>query len=96
MESLTHQFLAWCRSKPADEEYDYTKSRGCAFYQFLVAGKFPVQCVIPNGWFDQDGNEHPITPVIQVALRPLGGDYCDSFGALADRVERQIAEQVVL
>lgn len=35
MQSLTQQFIAFCRSKPADEEYDFWDCEHCAVYQFL-------------------------------------------------------------
>jgi hypothetical protein len=36
--SLTEEFLAFCRSKPAEEVYDFTDPEGCAVAQFGYPG----------------------------------------------------------
>jgi hypothetical protein len=85
MNSLAHQFAAWCRSKPAEEEYDFHNSEACAFYQFAVAHDIPD----PARYYSD-----LLQPCLPAELRdPLLTEPW-TFGALADRVERQIAEQV--
>ena len=84
MLSLTQQFLAWCRSKPADEEYDFTNTGACAFYQFAVEHGIPE----PVRYYALR------EPILPIQLRDPLVRYPRTFGALADRVERQLAEQV--
>lgn len=81
MLSLTQQFLAWCRSKPADEEYDPCDWDACALGQFGIrASIFSCEALgIPTGIYKAAAWRGPFT-----------------FGSLAERVERQLVEQVKL
>lgn len=74
MQSIQQQFLTWCRSKPADEEYDFLKSDVCAFYQFAVAHGIPN----PDR---RNAGEIPACLQWPLLERPW------TFGALADRLE---------
>lgn len=82
MNDRTHQFLEFCRSKPAHEEYDQRDNRNCALGRFgFIASEFT--CVwngIPLWLYD--------TTVCATKKER-------TFGALADRIERQLAEQVI-
>lgn len=91
---MTHQFLDWLRSKPADEEYGYWCDQ-CAIGQFLVENGYatkPEMC--REVWIEQVagtafGQEHPIPVLMDVASR---GDtsVCEphTFGAAASRLEK--------
>lgn len=70
----TCAFLEFCRSKPADEEYDMTDSAVCALAQFGFPGV--DEFVRP---------EAGIPPEVYSATV-----WCDpyTFGALADRLEK--------
>lgn len=96
MISLTHQFLAWCRSKPADEEFVYGDIYNCAFAQFLKESGI---CADPRVggtyWSDRsikNAPNHELPKKLCVAL--LTPPF--AFGSLAERVERQLVEQVRL
>jgi hypothetical protein len=87
MQSLAHQFLTFCRSKPADLEYTYEAPCGCAFYLFLSESGYPVRSVIPNFWSDHRGDYHRFPETIEKAVQVDPW----SFGALADRLEAALA-----
>ncbi len=93
MQSLSHQFLTFCRSKPRDEEYNYLSINECAFCQFLRATGFPVKHVGPEEWTDTSGLKHQFDPAIEQALgnfkcgEPNNGR---TFGALADRLSERL------
>lgn len=87
MQSLTDQFLTFCRSKPADEGYDYIHNDECAFGLFLTASGYSERpMVASDGWRDNAGVDHPL---------PFDDDILSeepwTFGALADRLEAAIA-----
>ena len=95
MQSLTHQFLTFCRSKPGDERYCYTSNGRCAFAQFLRHhGYAKNPCVDPDVWSEGPwGEEHPIPEGIDDCLNPSGHDFNTfTFGALADRLEAALAK----
>jgi len=85
MKSLSHQMLDFCRSKPADEEYDFLDNCGGALFQFLSNAGYPVAGVSGYGvWVDAEGNRH------QPGIDPEGdllSDEPTTFGALASRLE---------
>lgn len=81
-QSLSQQFLTWCRSKPADEEYDYVSHENCALAQFLKdAGYCEKPHCRGSYWIDDDGASHSIPKKLIYAL------ISPTFGALADRLE---------
>lgn len=84
MQSLSQQFLTWCRGKPADEAYCYfavaRNGGGCAIIQFCVEHGIPIEAEL-----DMDCHRHPAG--LAAASRPW------TFGALADRLEASLAEQ---
>lgn len=86
MKSLSHQFLDFCRSKPADEEYDYLRSSVCAFYQFAVANGIPdpVRSSYSYGLFN--GPEIPAALNGAIRVRPW------TYGALASRLEAELVK----
>lgn len=91
MQSLTHQFLAFCRSKPADEGYNFADTCGCAFGQFLSAtGICETPYVGGFTWGNAPGDKHPLPSAVAGAL--VG--YPWTFGALTTRLEAALAEQV--
>lgn len=91
MQNITQQFKAWVRTKPANETYDYTSNKQCAFCQFLRAAGYPVADVIPGVWIDTDSKAHVFAEEIETAVSlfnfdlPNGGR---TFGALADRLDK--------
>lgn len=94
MQSLAHQFLTFCRSKPADEKYNYGLNCGCAYFQFLESAGYPVKRVGGWDWTDVDGKDHPIPePLLRTNEQgesPLV--FGDTFGGLADRLEAHLAK----
>ena len=86
MISLSAQFLAWCRSKPADEEYDFHDFYGCACAQF----GYDLGLVKDGQLYVESEALHDLHERFGLCLftQPW------TFSALADRVERQLAEQV--
>ena len=92
MQSLAKQFEAFCRSKPADEEYDYGDVRGCAIFQFLEAAGYPLRSVGDYYWRDTGGTEHALPSLMRSKLAGgpgLVSAFPWTFGALADRLSRQ-------
>lgn len=84
--SLTEQFKAWLRTKPADEQYPYRAIYGCAVFQFLQDNGFPVRIAGGGGlWCDLDGQWHQIPGVSWGAL----ANTPHTFGALLARLEAQ-------
>lgn len=95
MQSIEHQALAFFRSKPADKEYIYTDFSGCAIFQFLEDGGYPVRSVLSGNWTDNAGRTHELPHVLRGMLD--GGPGLVSanpttFGALADRLEKALAQ----
>jgi len=95
MQSLSHQFLTFCRSKPADEVYNYFNTEGCALYQFLTEAGYPVSGV--GGVYWREGalgtnscvrHYLPDGMPIAISMRP------HTFSALADRLEALLSEGV--
>ena len=81
MQSLSHQFLTFCRSKPADEAYNFYalsyNSKGCAVTQFTAT-------LGHKAGSDLWCNLHDRVEDL-VVNRPW------TFGALADRLEAALA-----
>jgi hypothetical protein len=79
-QSFTHQFLAFCRSKPADEEYDNGDAGMCALAQFGYPGAnlSTIEAQgIPREVYWAAGLQEPAT-----------------FGALTTRLEAALVTQV--
>ena len=73
--------LAWARTKPADEAYDYCSSHRCALAQFGIATGRP-HLVGP------DGTDLLLQrPILNNAL----AESTLTFGALVDRLEQALA-----
>lgn len=88
MQSITEQFKAWVRTKPADELYCYGDNDNCAMGQFLLDSGL---CLNPRvgGDYWRDGslpllerNLHPLPERLRAALSRA--PY--TFGALAERL----------
>lgn len=69
-------FVAFCRAKPAKEQYNPSDASACAYFQFSG------EVVTDLG--DEFGS------AVESALIPVDADY--TFGALADRLETLIKE----
>jgi hypothetical protein len=72
------QFLAWARSKPADEEYEFCLADECALGQFLQA-----KC----GFSAMDCYRNDPFARLDISIRQALGT-SDSFGALVTRLEK--------
>jgi hypothetical protein len=80
--------LAWARTKPADEKYDYVDNRQCALAQFLretEIAKDPY--VIPCGYWlnGRRGRNRQFGYALNTAL------HADTFGELTERLEQVVA-----
>lgn len=75
--------LAWARTKPADEEYRYSSTSGCALCQFLTHAQIPFRGVGGAYWRTADGACEPLPEILRIALRLP--DY--TFGGLVARLE---------
>lgn len=92
--TLAHEFLDFCRSKPADEEYHYCATGSCAFAQFLIAtGRATEPCVGSDDWFDEADRPSGDHDIPRELVTPLSR-VPETFGALADRLEAALSEQV--
>ena len=77
---LREQFIAFCRSKPADEAYDPRHINSCALGQFGIVGA-RHECLaagVPGQVYD--------AAVYRTATWPSPSDYF-TFGALLSRLE---------
>ena len=83
--------LAWARTKPADEAYDYHDICGCALYQFCEAKGLPVASCGGTDWCDHKGNRHRLLP--QGCGVASSGPW--TFGAFVKRLEALAPETVV-
>lgn len=75
MKSLREQFVDWVRTKPANEEYDFTKSDLCAFAQFGEFMGVPA-LVGPPG----------TQKIWEMGLEDVLAGSPQTFGALAHRL----------
>ena len=96
MQSLTHQFLTFCRSKPTDEVFDPWNGDECAGRQFLEAQGYPVTYCGVRYW-EGDGTDHKMPPAMGEAISwacnesdRIRGPV--AFSALADRLEAALVE----
>jgi len=80
VQSLEHQALAYFRSKPADEGYDFFNPSRCALSQFGRDLGFP-HLICP------DSLEGTVSNRMALAL----ADSPYTFGALADRLEKALS-----
>lgn len=80
MKSLAHQFLDFCRSKPAEEAYPFWHAERCAVGQFIASRGLNV--FEGEGW-DIFDRLHDGTGTV--------GDEPWTFGALADRLEKALS-----
>lgn len=84
------QLLAWARTKPADEGYDYADYRNCAICQFLrETGRCDDPAVSENHW--RDRTAYPIAyRYFEDRLRIAANHDEQTFGALVTRLEALI------
>lgn len=78
--------LAWARTKPADEEYDYCSNGNCAVAQFLKeTGRAKKPRVHPEDWYDgKRGKAHDLDYRISCAAN----NSIEQFGEFVRRLER--------
>jgi len=84
-------FLAFCKSKPSEEAYDYVDDQRCALAQFLRSiGREDVS-VGSHGFSDHTTgrDDQPIPDTIYRALRSLD----NTFGELALRMEGELSRE---
>src|SRR4249919_1111481 len=84
--------LAWARSKPADEAYDYGDFKNCAVCRFLRdSGRCDDPAVSSNHWRDRKrrdgGGHHYFDNRIRLAAK----EYPTTFDAFADRLEKALS-----
>lgn len=91
--------LAWARTKPADEAYDYCSNGHCAIAQFLIeTGRSAAPRVGGNlydkgaPWQDHNNQRRWIAPAIASAASDLRDE---TFGAFAKRLEKIAPETPV-
>lgn len=83
-------FEDFCRSKPADEEYDYFDTHGdnggCPAFQYLSHLGLSVHSVSSGQWFERSlfgrKKAHELPPAMQATLHRLP----HTWAALADRL----------
>ncbi len=101
MQSLSHQFLAYCRSKPADGAYDYGDICGCAFALFVRESGICDDATVGSVSWGSPGEERPFPAAVDAALNnptstvvrfelPVSARGT-TFGALADRLEAALS-----
>lgn len=74
MQSITDQFLAFCKSKKADEAYDYMDIQNCACGQFATS----------LGWGGDE--EDSLRTSVETRFSALACTHPRTFGSLADRL----------
>ena len=90
MSNITvEEFLAWAKTKPADEEYDYIDNKNCAFGQFLQSKGYTKVSVVPYCWDSAEIQDQPIPDIIQLSLNG-GGEWDETFGNLVEELERRM------
>lgn len=87
MKDMAHQFLDFCKAKPAGEEYDYYDTRNCALCQ-LARDVYGIRNPRAGGsyWLDEkdpSGAEHHLPDKAELVV----ARYPRTFGALASRLE---------
>jgi hypothetical protein len=94
--------LAWARTKPADERYDYTASSNCALCQFLrETGRGVNPSVGPDGWSggERGGNYKLLPAGINNAVQDVDSDAPRTvgwtFGELVKRLEKLCPKTIV-
>lgn len=99
--------LAWARTKPADERYDYQDTGNCALCQFLKASGLAERpyvemywADVPGGWRDRGASGLSGYPeVMEPALSGDGSFGGNSelwtFGALVERLEALCPETII-
>jgi hypothetical protein len=95
--------LAWARTKPADETYDYVSNFHCALAQFLKAtGRSVYPMVGPYDWDDYADETmrpplgtYPLSDALNSAVSDEGSFPKDcTFGGLVKRLEALCPETV--
>lgn len=80
------EFIAFCKSKPADERYDFGNPRACALSQYADnVGNMELFVFL----FDHSGNEDSLYGRVYKALNPQEWEAGagQTFGALVKRLE---------
>lgn len=75
-------FADWCARKPADGEYDWADTNGCAFCQYLTSVGLPIRRVDIYSWVDEHWRTHPLPEGVAGAV----AQYPWTFGALSSRL----------
>ena len=87
--------LAWARTKPAGERYNYGDNENCALCHFLrETGRCATPFVGGYGWSVSEAEWDPGTPQFQLSNR-LGNALVDggwTYGGLAKRLEKLVPE----
>lgn len=97
--------LAWARTKPADERYNYSDNTNCALCQFLrETGRAVSPTVVPyfgaddpeGGWRDtEDGDLRQYGAALDDAVRGSSDGRRWTFGALVKRLEKLAPDTIV-
>lgn len=95
------EFAAWCRTKPANERYEYTSSTACPIAQFLrETGRGGSARCIPSVWYNGiTSREHELNSAVDELIRPVdvyGNRIGRTFGQLVERLEATEEEYVDL
>lgn len=88
--------LAWARTKPADERYDYDDVANCAMCQFLRdTGRASDPNVGSLTWDDLDNLETLDSVPFDPRLDKVVKHGSHTFGALVTRLEALCPDQVI-
>jgi hypothetical protein len=83
MKSLYDQFADWVRMQPAEDEYCYIDTGGCAFATFLGAQGIPFESVGGEEWYGPGMralHKLPAHVADALVIKPR------TYGALAERL----------
>ncbi|QIG70705.1 hypothetical protein EVB91_154 [Rhizobium phage RHph_I1_18] len=91
-QQLKEEFLAFCKSKPADERYSYVSTSGCAFAQFLKHNHPRNHVNVGPNWYFLGTSHVPRHLPVAIADAVAGpfhegfpGSY--TFGQVVERLE---------
>lgn len=82
--------LAWARTKPAGERYNYMDNSNCALCQFLRETGRAKQPYVKGFTWVEDGGSSRYIPA------PIQGPLCEgAFGRLADRLAKENPDAIL-
>lgn len=88
--------LAWARTKPADETYEFFDACGCAMGQFLLAAGIARRPHVDlNRWQEGSGEDAQQHHFDERAHKAAHNNFERSgwtFGAFADRLEKALSK----